>query len=150
MNKVRTFEILNVVYLEVTFIWFLLVNFWKSRQDIMTEVENGRFKNRIDTRLNVWRHSLTRWLMMIEYLTCYVIMKSSVNERKSILTYLSIFLTNLCLFYMKSLVAIKTHSFQTSCNCVNKAIISYILCLFCCRWRTKLIKFFVRVGIWFA
>ena len=57
--------------------------------------------------------------------------------------YFKIFLIIWCLFYMKSLVAMKPHLFQTSSICVNKAIISYILCLFCSRWRTKLIRFFI-------
>ena len=39
------------------------------------------------------------------------------------------FFLNSCLFCMKSLVALKTHSFQTSHNCVNKAI---ILCILVC------------------
>ena len=46
-------------------------------------------------------------------------------------------------FGLKSLVAMKTHLFQISGNCVNKAIISYILCLFCCRWGAKLTKLFI-------
>ena len=57
-------------------------------------------------------------------------MTSSVNEKRSLLTYLYIFLTNSCLFYTTSFVAIKTHSFQILCNFVNKAIISYIFVCF--------------------
>ena len=72
-----------------------------------------------------------------KYQTCYVIMSryhEVISQLKKLsLTHLYFFITNSCLFYMKSLVAMKTHLFQTSGNCVNKAIISYTLCLFCCR-----------------
>ena len=63
-----------------------------------------------------------------KYLTCYVIMTSSVNVKRSILTYLYIFPTNSCLFYMKPLVAIKTCLFEISGNCVNNYYFIFFVC----------------------
>ena len=74
-------------------------------------IENCRFNLSFDTGenvWNVWRHSLPRRLVMTlqwwhdgrislecweckKYLTCYIIMTSTVYEKRSILTYFQIF-----------------------------------------------------------